>query len=95
MKTGWMAAALLAVVALAWWLARGSAPGPAPELREPNATPPPSRTSGRVLYRWRDAAGVVQVTDAPPGDRAYETVDVDALDRRNRLDARLPAAAPE
>jgi hypothetical protein len=30
-----------------------------------------------VLYRWKDAAGVVQVTDRPPPDRPYETLRID------------------
>ena len=30
-----------------------------------------------ALYRWRDAAGVVQVTDKPPEGRPYETLRID------------------
>lgn len=38
------------------------------ELREAvSATPPPPpKTGGRLVYRWRDGAGVVQFTDKPP-----------------------------
>ena len=31
-----------------------------------------------VLYRWRDDAGVLQVTEQPPKGRKYETVVRDA-----------------
>ena len=30
-----------------------------------------------AVYRWRDDAGVVQLTDRPPSDRPYETIRVD------------------
>jgi hypothetical protein len=30
------------------------------------------------LYRWRDANGVLQLTDKPPSGRKYTVVDVDA-----------------
>jgi hypothetical protein len=30
------------------------------------------------LYRWRDAHGVLQLTDKPPRGRKYTVVDVDA-----------------
>ena len=30
-----------------------------------------------LLYKWRDANGRLQVTDAPPADRPYETVQYD------------------
>ena len=29
------------------------------------------------LYRWRDAAGVLQITDKPPKGRAFERIDRD------------------
>ena len=38
---------------------------------------PNSRDYMPLLYRWKDAAGVVQVTDRPPPDRPYETVRID------------------
>ena len=45
-----------------------------------------------ALYRWKDDAGVVQLTDRPPPDRPYETVrvrpdtNVAPLDGRPRRD---------
>jgi len=89
MRLAWAIALGVAVAAvLAWWLGREQAaetmPGAAPTT-SPSVAPEASR---RVLYRWRDDAGVVQVTDTPPSGRKYETVDVDALDRRNKFDAK-------
>jgi hypothetical protein len=37
---------------------------------------PNSREYMPTLYRWKDDAGVVQVTDRPPPGRPYETVAV-------------------
>lgn len=44
------------------------------EWRQEN---PRSRDYSPAVYRWRDADGVLQLTDTPPGDRPYETVRVD------------------
>lgn len=38
---------------------------------------PNSRDYTPVLYRWKDPAGIVQVTDHPPRDRPFETVRID------------------
>ena len=38
---------------------------------------PHSRDYSPVVYRWRDAAGVTQITDTPPAGRPYETVRMD------------------
>ena len=35
------------------------------------------------LYRWRDGAGVLQLTDTPPKGRKYEVVDMDAASNVN------------
>jgi hypothetical protein len=32
--------------------------------------------SGPQLYKWRDARGVLQITDKPPVGRKYETVSI-------------------
>jgi hypothetical protein len=91
MRLAWaIVAGALGAGALAWWLPRAErldqatgasvavAPGPTGET-EP--TP-----AGPALYRWRDDAGIVQITDIPPKDRAYTIVDVAALERRNTID---------
>ena len=90
-------AGILGAGVLAWWLARepssepaaSAAAAQAPGFRAPQQQPAP------VLYRWRDEAGIVQVTDIPPKDREYTVVDVAALERRNLIDPDpLPATAP-
>ncbi|MBP6798521.1 MAG: DUF4124 domain-containing protein [Luteimonas sp.] len=83
--------------AVAWWLARDPAPGaddPARGAERAQGRAADSR-DGQVLYRWRDDAGVVQVTDVPPKGRDYAIVDVDALARRNTIqpDPKIAAEA--
>lgn len=50
-------------------------------------------TAHPALYRWRDEAGVAQVTDVPPKGRDYVIVDVAALERRNTFPAGPKIAA--
>lgn len=72
MKRVLVAVALLCAAAFAWWrLAPDTLLAFAQQAipRSPVANPP--------LYKWRDAKGRWQVTDAPPADRAYETIVVD------------------
>ncbi|MGY1408672.1 MULTISPECIES: DUF4124 domain-containing protein [unclassified Luteimonas] len=91
MRPAWaIAAGILGAGALAWWLAREQPPAlasveggtPAGNEAARTAGPPP----GPSLYRWRDAAGIVQITDIPPQGRDYTVVDVAALERRNIID---------
>ncbi len=74
--------------ALAWWLDRPPreatpAAAPADTTRATTGTRPPT------LYRWRDDAGVLQVTDRPPQGRPYEIVDIP--DDRNVVPLTPPA----
>lgn len=97
MRAAWaVVAGILGAGVLAWWLAREPSSEPAAsaatassrDARAPQSPAP-------VLYRWRDEAGIVQVTDIPPKDREYTVVDVAALERRNLIDPDpLPATAP-
>ncbi|MDH7453433.1 DUF4124 domain-containing protein [Luteimonas composti] len=91
MRTAWaIVAGIVGAAALAWWLARdpGAARSTAPAQAAPAAAAhaESAKASGPTLYRWRDEAGVVQVTDIPPRDRDYTVVDVGALERRNIID---------
>lgn len=79
MRLGWaIVAGLAAGIAVAWWLSRES-----PEVTETkraraeHAASAAAAEARPVLYRWTDAAGVVQVSDTPPtrGQR-YDTVDL-------------------
>lgn len=90
MRLAWaIVAGALGAGAVAWWLARDSAPDSPPDDAPAAAaarTPAPA-ASGQVLYRWRDEAGVMQITDLPPRGRDYTIVDVAALERRNTIDS--------
>ncbi len=66
------ALAVLAAVAAWVWYQR---PDLLPEgLQRQN---PQSERYAPVVYRWKDAQGRTQVSDQPPSDRPYETVQVD------------------
>ena len=74
--------AIVAGVALgagvAWWLARES-PDTASrkQSRASQAAAAQARDARPSLYRWRDDAGVLQITDQPPKGRRYERIDRD------------------
>lgn len=73
---------------LAWWLSREDAAAAAPAAAGHPATAsaaPGAQPAGPTLYRWRDDAGIVQITDVPPKDRDYTLVDVAGLERRNTI----------
>ena len=63
---------------VAWWLARE-----APEKhiekqrRAEQAAAAQARDARPSLYRWRDNAGVLQITDKPPKGRPFERIDRD------------------
>lgn len=90
MRLSWAIAAGLALGAgIAWWSAqqapsagRGAAASTASQHAE--ATP---------LYRWRNADGVLQITDTPPRDRPFEPVAI-PLDR-NVVPLTPPARAAD
>ncbi|WP_165967510.1 DUF4124 domain-containing protein [Luteimonas aestuarii] len=96
MRLGWaIALGIVAGGLVVWWLGRSDplATGTpdAAAGREPAASRPAS--AGTSLYRWRDDAGTLQLTDTPPTGRPYETVDVGTLERRNTFDPRDPPPA--
>lgn len=62
---------LAAGAAWVWYYAPESLPA---EWRRDN---PNSRDYAPVIYRWKDANGVVQLTDRPPANRPFETVRID------------------
>ncbi|TYT25648.1 DUF4124 domain-containing protein [Luteimonas viscosa] len=91
MKLAWaIVAGALGAGALAWWLTREERPvRPAGASEAPAGEPADAARqapAGPALYRWRDDAGIVQITDIPPPDRDYTIVDVAALERRNTID---------
>ena len=83
MRLGWaIAAGLAAGIALAWWLSRQSPEdAEARRARAEQAAAANAEDARPVLYRWTDAAGVVQVTqEPPPKGRRYEKVDIQPRD---------------
>jgi hypothetical protein len=78
---------LLAIAAAAaawvWYYAPQHLPA---EWRQAN---PHSSDYAPVVYRWKDAQGVVQLTDRPPSDRPYEAVRIDP--NRNIVPSLSPA----
>ncbi|MBD9479368.1 DUF4124 domain-containing protein [Pseudoxanthomonas sp. PXM02] len=66
-------------VGAAWWLARESPDATTQkQARADQAAAAQARDARPSLYRWRDDAGVLQITEQPPKDRRYERIDRDA-----------------
>ena len=79
MRPFWaIVAGLLLGAGIAWWLAR-EAPDTrqARQRRAEQAAAANARDARPSLYRWRDAAGVLQISDKPPTNRRYERIDRD------------------
>lgn len=83
MKLRWaIVGGIVLGLALAWWFSRDT-PEQARSKREraEQAAAANAEDARPVLYRWRDAAGVLQVTAQPPqgkdAGRKYERVDME------------------
>ena len=78
---GWLAivAGLALGVGVAWWLGR-EAPHQTErrQQRARQAAAAQARDARPALYRWRDDAGVLQITDTPPKGRTFERIERDA-----------------
>jgi hypothetical protein len=75
---GWLALALGAIAALAWWSTRETPEqSRAKQQRAERAAVELAEDARPVLYRWRDAQGVLQLTDEPPEGRKYERIHTD------------------
>lgn len=76
---GWLLLGLAAIAALAWWSTRDTPDqARARQERAERATAELAEDARPVLYRWRDANGVLQLTDEPPQGRKYERIHKDA-----------------
>ena len=76
MRLAWaVAAGLLLGIGAAWWLARDPGKTEAKEARARQAAAEQARDARPSLYRWRDDAGVLQITDKPPKGRPFERID--------------------
>lgn len=94
----WAIAAGLALGALiGWWSLQRDRAAAAPAAAVPaaaadtktNAAPIP----GPTLYRWRDDAGTLHITDQAPPGRPYEVVKL--RDDQNVVSMSGPAPEPE
>jgi hypothetical protein len=76
-NAGWLLLGLALVGGLAWWAARDQ-PTPAEAQarrdRAERASAQMAEDARPVLYRWRDADGVLHVTQEPPKHGRYERV---------------------
>ena len=79
MRLAWAIVAGLALgIGVAWWLAREpAARTEAKQRRAEHAAAELARDARPSLYRWRDEAGTLQITDKPPKDRPFERIDRD------------------
>lgn len=82
MRLSWaIAGGLLAGIGIAWWLSRESPEDvERKQQRARQAGAANARDARPSLYRWRDASGVLQVTQRPPSGkdagRRYQRIDV-------------------
>lgn len=79
-RAGWaILGGVLLGGALAWWASRDTPEqARAKQVRAERAAAADAEDARPVLYRWRDADGVLQVTETPPRGRPYERIDKDA-----------------
>lgn len=76
MRLAWaVAAGLLLGIGTAWWLAREPGKAQQKEVRARQAASEQASDARPSLYRWRDDAGVLQITDKPPPGRTFERID--------------------
>ena len=81
LRPGWIVLGLAAVAALAWYAAQDPLKDGAQAAARKAAAAEASAADaaeGAILYRWRDANGVLQITDTPPKGRKYERIERDA-----------------
>ncbi|MEO8364576.1 MAG: DUF4124 domain-containing protein [Pseudoxanthomonas sp.] len=80
MRLAWAIVAGLALgIGVAWWLSREPPDRTeAKQRRAEHAAAELARDARPSLYRWRDPAGVLQITDKPPKGRPFERLDRDS-----------------
>jgi hypothetical protein len=79
MRLAWaIVAGLVLGGGAAWWLSREPAAATAAKQRRAEqAAAELARDARPSLYRWRDQAGTLQITDKPPSGRPFERIDRD------------------
>lgn len=74
MRLGWAILGGIALGAALWWWSTRDERAQARQERERQAAAA-AEAARPVLYRWRDAAGVLQITEHPPKGRRYERIE--------------------
>ena len=80
-NAGWLLLGLALVGGLAWWAARdrpSTAETEARRQRAHRAAAELAEDARPPLYRWRDADGVLHVSDTPPKRGRYERIRAEA-----------------
>ena len=79
MRLGWaLVLGAAGGIALAWWLSRDTPDGAREkQARAEHAAAADLEDARPVLYRWRDDAGALHVTDTAPKGRRYERVPIE------------------
>ena len=79
MRAGWAIVGGVGLgLGIAWWLGREPPDATAhKQALAERAAAEQARDARPSLYRWRDDAGVLQITDRPPKGRRYERIDRD------------------
>lgn len=86
MRLGWaIVGGIVLGGGLAWWMGRDSpAEADRKQARAVAARLADAQDARPVLYRWRDGAGVLQITERPPAGkdagRRFERVDLQPRD---------------
>jgi len=70
----------VALTAAAWWWFTSEMPKRERERARAAEVAMAEAEQASALYRWRDANGVLQVTDQPPKGRKYERIGRDPED---------------
>jgi Domain of unknown function (DUF4124) len=95
MRLSWaIIGGVLVGVAIWWWTTRDARE----QARIAQERKAAAQAARPVLYRWRDANGVLQITEKPPKGRKYERVDREpsgGIEVHGDRSAELPKGSPE
>lgn len=75
-----ISAGLVLGVGATWWFSRSPPDGGRAQPHRGEDATGDGVPAPAGLYRWRDSAGVLHVTQTPPKDRRYERIDTQPRD---------------